>query len=469
MLSGLGHLVGGKIITDGDTFEVFDPATDTLAATCPAASLALIDQAMEAAAAAQPSWAVTELAERRRALTAIADVLERESEGLADLVALETGKPIADARFEVQAAAGGARYWAQAEIPVDVIYDDATQRVTLERVPVGVVAAIVPWNAPLALVVLKSSTALLVGDAVVVKPSPFTPLSALAFGSLVRDLLPPGVLNIIAGGDDVGAAMVRHPTTSLVSFTGSAQAGRAIMADAAAGLKRVGLELGGNDAAIVLGDADPAEVASALFQAAFMWTGQVCAAIKRLYVHRSIFEPTVAALADLARQAQLGGPYEDGVTMGPVSTRPQFERVVGLVEDAVAAGAVVHAGGAPLHRPGLFFAPTVLTGVGAGVRVVDEEQFGPVLPVMAFDDVEWAIAQANDTSFGLGASVWSSDVAMATTIARRLEAGSTWVNRHAVAGADLPFGGIKQSGLGRENGAIGLDHFCELRTVSVAL
>jgi acyl-CoA reductase-like NAD-dependent aldehyde dehydrogenase len=301
----------------------------------------------------------------------------------------------------------------------------------------------------------------------VVKPSPFTPLSALVVGEVVREIVPAGVVNVVAGGDDVGEAMVAHPLTNMISFTGSVTAGKAIMAAAAPGLKRVGLELGGNDAAIVLEDADPRAVAADLYAAAFTWTGQICAAVKRLYVHESLFDEVVEELSTLASQARIGASHDEGVTMGPITTGPQFERVCGLVEDAIARGARVHAGGAPLPRPGYFYPPTILTGVGPGVRVVDEEQFGPVLPVMPFSEVDAAIEEANATSYGLGGSVWSSDVERATALASRLEAGTTWINRHAVAGADLPFGGVKQSGLGRENGRPGLDHFCELRTVSV--
>ncbi len=467
IVDGIGHLVDGRIIADGQTFSVDDPSTGRELSQCPGATAELVNEALKAAESAQPSWAGRPIGERRAVLREMADALERESDQVAAVISAESGKHISQSRLELMGALVGLRYWADFEIPVDVVRDDETERVTLERVPVGVVAAIVPWNSPIVLLAHKVAPALLPGSTIVVKPSPFTPLSALVVARIWKDIVPAGVVNIVAGGDDVGKTMVSHKATRMISFTGSIGAGMAIMESAAKDLKRVALELGGNDAAIVLDDVDPRQIVQRLYGHAFMWTGQICAAIKRLYVPREQFDSTVAALAELAESEAVGSPYDDGVTMGPLTTEQQFDRVKELVDDAVASGAEVRAGGKPVDRDGWFYRPTILTNVGPGVRVVDEEQFGPVLPVMAYDDLDEAIRQANDTDFGLGASVWSNDVDRAKAVARRLDAGSTWINRHAVPGADLPFGGVKHSGVGRENGLPGLDHYCELRTVSV--
>jgi acyl-CoA reductase-like NAD-dependent aldehyde dehydrogenase len=467
LVKGVGHLVGGQIIAEGRSFPVDDPSTGAELARCPEASVELVDEALRAAADAQRQWADRPIEERRAVLRQMADALEREADQVAAVISAETGKHISQSTLELQGALIGLRYWAEFEIPVDVVRDDATERVTLERVPVGVVAAIVPWNSPIVLLAHKVAPALLPGNTVVVKPSPFTPLSALVVARIWKDIVPAGVVNIVAGGDEVGKTMVSHKATRMISFTGSIGAGMAIMESAARDLKRVALELGGNDAAIVLDDVDPRQIASRLYGHAFMWTGQICAAIKRLYIPAERFEETVALLSELAEAEGVGSPYEEGVTMGPLTTEQQFNHVKELVDDAVSSGAEVRAGGRALDRDGWFYSPTILTNVGPGVRVVDEEQFGPVLPVMAYDDLDEAIRQANDTDFGLGASVWSNDVDRAKDVARRLDAGSTWINRHAVPGADLPFGGVKHSGVGRENGLPGLDHYCELRTISV--
>lgn len=467
IIAGIGHLVDGRIVDDGPSFRVDDPSTGRELAQSPGATVELVDEAMQAAAAAQPRWAGRPIDERRGVLRAMADALERQADQVAAVISAESGKHISQTGLELLGSVAGLRYWADFDVPVDVVRDDDVERVTLERVPVGVVAAIVPWNAPVVLIANKVAPALLAGNTIVLKPSPFTPLSALVVARIWKDIVPPGVLNIVAGGDDVGKTMVSHEATRMISFTGSVRAGMAIMESAARDLKRVALELGGNDAAIVLDDVDVKQIAPRLYGPAFMWTGQICAAIKRLYVPREKLEETVIALTELAEAEGVGGPYEEGVTMGPLTTEQQFNFVKEIVDDAVANGAEVRTGGRPLDREGWFYSPTILTGVGPGVRIVDEEQFGPVLPVIAYDHLEEAIEQANATDLGLGSSVWSNDVERAKQVAGRLDAGSTWINRHGVPGADLPFGGVKHSGVGRENGLPGLDHYCELKTVSI--
>jgi acyl-CoA reductase-like NAD-dependent aldehyde dehydrogenase len=331
-----------------------------------------------------------------------------------------------------------------------------------------VVAAITPWNFPVATLVMKLGPALLTGNTVVAKPSPFTPLSSLALGAALRGAVPAGVLNVLGGSDEVGAWLTAHPAVRKISFTGSVPTGKKIMRAAADDLKRVTLELGGNDPAIVLPDVDPAKVAPRLFWGAFANSGQVCVAIKRLYVHEDVYRSVLSALTDLAKQVKLGSGLEPDTQLGPINNAPQFARVQELVEDARRQGGTVVAGGAPLAQPGYFYPPTIVTDVGEGVRLVDEEQFGTALPVIPYRDLDDALAQANRTHYGLGGSVWTGDASRGEAIAERLECGTAWVNQHMSLNAKTPFGGMKWSGLGRENGKWGLEEFCELQVVNTA-
>jgi acyl-CoA reductase-like NAD-dependent aldehyde dehydrogenase len=466
-LAGIGHLVDGDIVVGEATFEVVAPWSGRPLAACPDADLGLLDRAMAAARRAQPAWAA-DVEGRRRALGALAEVLESNAEDLGRVNSAETGKPAAIGIGEIRGAAAHARWYAEQVLPVDTLVDNEHELVQVVREPVGVVAAIVPWNGPILMLVNKIAASILAGDTVVAKPSPFTPLTSLLVGALLADLVPAGTVNILAGGDGLGRAMSRHAETNLVAFTGSVEAGRSIMAAGAPTLKRMLLELGGNDAAIVLPDADLSDVIPKLYRGAFALGGQICAAIKRLYVHESVFQQVVEGMAELARQARPGAPWDEGVTVGPVTTRPQFDRVRGLIEDALADGGTAVTGGAPLDRDGWFIPPTIITGLGRGSRLVDEEQFGPALPIMPFSDVDDVIEEANATEFGLGGSIWTSDVQRGLELARRLQSGGAWVNRHPLVGAAVPFGGAKQSGVGREGGTLGLDAFCELKTISVA-
>lgn len=460
-LRQLGHLIDGRIVRGDRTFPVDSPKTGQVVAECPDATLELIDAAMAAATRAQPGWhALGEEARRavlRRMLAALA---ERMDEVIA-LCELEKGS--AQAGHEVRFAPMFLEHVVNAPLPVDVIEDNDDRTVRVVRRPVGVVVAISPWNAPILIACEKLFTALAVGNTMVAKPSPFTPLATLKLGEIWQDIVPPGVLNILAGGDEAGAAMVAHSAARMISFTGSVAAGRQIAAAAGRQLKNVVLELGGNDAAIVLPDVDVAAVAPSLFGYAFLGGGQVCAAIKRLYVHESIFDEVVGALADLANQS-VAAPDEEGGTLIPMTTKPQYERVRMLVEDAVAHGATVVAGGPPSRSEGYFLPATILTNVAPGMRVVDEEQFGPVLPVLSFRDVNDAIAQANSTEYGLSGSVWTSDIETGEAIAARLECGTTWVNSHSEIAPHIPMGGMKQSGIGRAGGVPGIDAYAELQT-----
>jgi len=328
-----------------------------------------------------------------------------------------------------------------------------------------VVAAITPWNFPLTLAFWKIAPALLAGNTLVLKPSPFTPLTTLKVAELLREVVPAGVLNVVSGGDELGAWMTGHPVPRKVSFTGSIETGKKVAISAAPDLKRVTLELGGNDPAIVLDDADPAVVAKAIFAGAFNNNGQVCSAIKRVYVPESLYDQVVDGLSAQATSIKVGDGTEPDSKLGPINNAPQYERVKELVADAISHGATAATGGHAMEGPGYFFEPTILTDVTDGTRIVDEEQFGPALPVIAYRDIDDVVERANATHFGLSGSVWGTDTDRASEVAGRLECGTAWVNTHLALAPQQPFGGFKWSGVGVENGPWGLAEFSEIQVM----
>jgi acyl-CoA reductase-like NAD-dependent aldehyde dehydrogenase len=456
--------IGGAAVAGRESFEVSNPATNAVQARAPACGRDELEAAMAAAREAFPAWRADEAA-RREALSAAAKVLQEAAAELGAEITAEQGKPLREARYEALAGENWLRYHASLALPRQVIQDDERAVVEVVPRPLGVVAAITPWNFPVSSACMKIAPALAAGNTVVLKPSPFTPLATLRLGELLRPVFPPGVLNVVSGGDALGAQMTEHPAVRKITFTGSVATGKRVAAAAAPDLKRITLELGGNDPAIVLEDAVIDSVVDGIFWSSFANAGQICSAIKRVYVPVSLHGALVDALAARARSLRVGNGAEKGSQLGPITTRPQFERVCELVEDALAGGARAAAGGAPLEGPGNFFAPTVLTDVEDGARIVDEEQFGPVLPVVAYRDLEDAVARANGTHFGLDASVWSADPDRAAEVASRLECGTAWINTHLVQGPAQPFGGRKWSGIGVENGPWGLAGFYQLQTL----
>ena len=330
------------------------------------------------------------------------------------------------------------------------------------------VCAITPWNYPVANAFLKIAPALVAGNTVLLKPSPFTPLTTLRIGELVRDILPPGVLNVLSGQDELGPWMTCHPDVDQVSFTGSTATGRRVMASAAPTLKRLTLELGGNDAAIILPGIDVETVAGKVFQAAFHNSGQVCFAAKRIYVHEYVYAPFATALVELAKRAKVGNGAEQGTDFGPVQNRPQYDRVNDLIADARANGYRFLLGG-ETETPGKgYFVPlTIIDNPPEHSRIVQEEQFGPVLPLIRFSDIDAVVARANDSELGLGGSVWGPS-AQAEAVAHRLDTGMIWVNEFGSMAPSQPFGGRKQSGFGVENGVAGLLEFTNPHTIVVS-
>jgi acyl-CoA reductase-like NAD-dependent aldehyde dehydrogenase len=460
----LSMTIAGKSEASKETFPVLNPANGQLIADVPECTPELLDAAVTSANEAREPW-LADPAARSSALLDIAARVEGNLEELAALITEEQGKPLHEAKDELGGAVGELRYYAGLNVPVDTVADTDDLFVQVLRRPVGAIAAITPWNFPLGTAMAKLAPALAAGCTVVLKPSPYTPLSSLRFGELVRDALPPGVLNVVSGNDSLGSLMTSHPLVRMISFTGSVATGKKIAVSAAADVKRVLLELGGNDPAIVLDDADVDAAADGVFANAFANCGQICVAIKRVYAPKALYGQLVDALADRARAARLGDGRDPGTDIGPLCNPAQRDRIQELVGDALHSGIRVATGGAVTDGPGYFYEPTVLAGLNGNERIVVEEQFGPALPIIEYSDLEEAIAEANDSHYGLGASVWTSDPERGRTLAPQVESGTVWVNTHQAGIPGQPFGGLKWSGIGVEGGPWGMLAYTELQAI----
>jgi acyl-CoA reductase-like NAD-dependent aldehyde dehydrogenase len=458
-------LIGGELVDAAARLEVINPATGQVFANCPAAGAAQLDAAVAAARGAFPGWAALSWDERAVYIARFAAALEASKEPLARLLTQEQGKPVSQSRDEITRAGSLSVGMTKIRIATETLLDNAERHIELRYRPLGVAGIITPWNAPVNLAAGPLASALYTGNCAIIKPSPFTPLTTLRIGEILREVFPAGVVNVLAGGDELGALLTAHPGIDKISFTGSVATGKQVMASCAGTLKRVTLELGGNDAAIVLPDVDVADVATKLFFAATVNSGQVCMAVKRIYAHEQIYEPLCAALAAEASRAKVGDGLDPATTLGPIQNRRQYERVCELKADAEQHGHAEH--GIRPAGDGYFIAPTVVTGLRDADRLVAEEQFGPVIPVLRFSNIDDVIARANNTRFGLAGSVWSRDLAQAAAIAARLEVGTAWVNQHRITAADVPFGGAKESGIGRTYSRLGLEAYLEPQVISV--
>jgi acyl-CoA reductase-like NAD-dependent aldehyde dehydrogenase len=438
---------------------IFDPANGEPVGEAPIHTIEDLEAAIESAAAVQPAWAALGHEARSAALMKAADTVERSAEELAQLLSREQGKPLngPNARFEVGACAAWLRATAATLLTRETVVDDGETHAELHYRPIGVVGAIGPWNWPMLITVWQIAPALRMGNAVVVKPSEFTPLSVLALIKVINEELPEGLLTVVSGGREVGARLAEHPAIGKIMFTGSTATGKAIIKSSAETVKRLTLELGGNDAGIVLPDADPKAIAEGLFWGAFINTGQTCAALKRLYVHDDIYDAVCSELTAVAAAMPMGVGLDENNVLGPLQNRQQFDIVTRLVEAAKASGARVLLGGNPdADQPGNFYPTTLVADIDNDNPLVAEEQFGPALPIIRYSTVDEAVAKANGLDVGLGASVWSSDPAAAREVASRIQAGTVWINSHGMVNPLIPFGGSKQSGYGLEFGVEGL-------------
>ena len=460
-------IIDGKAVAGATTMPVINPATEAVITQCPRADLAQLNAAVAAAKAAFPAWSQTDIAMRRQKLLLIADDIDANAAEIAALLTAEQGKPLAHAQGEVAGAVYMMRGLASLELPTKVLLEDAGGKFIEHRTPLGVVAAITPWNFPVALITTKAVPALLAGNTIVAKPAPTTPLCTLRVAEIYNKHLPAGVFNIIVDKNDLGSELTGHPDVAKVSFTGSSATGKKVMGNAAALLKRVTLELGGNDAAIVLDDVDPKTAAKQLFDGAMLNSGQVCLAIKRAYVPLSHYDAICSELALLADKAVVGDGAKPETEFGPIQNSTQYRRVKELIEDAKRDGKVI-AGGTDVPGPGYFIRPTIVRDIADSARLVREEQFGPVLPVLSYTNLDDAIRRANDSEFGLGGTVWSSNPKRALEVAMKINAGIVWVNAHMNITPMLSTGGAKQSGIGTELGDEGLQEFTQRHLVYAA-
>ncbi|MCE8018723.1 aldehyde dehydrogenase family protein [Halomonas sp. MCCC 1A11036] len=445
---------------------VINPAYGTAFASVPQADPEHLERAVGVAQDAFRRWRALSWEERQAHLEALADRMAQARDELADLLTLEQGKPRHSAAIgEVDYAIGWLRGIAGQRLNGRVLEESLHHHVEQSYAPLGVVGLIVPWNFPLCLAIWKLAPALMTGNTAILKPSPYTPLTALRLAELAEDILPPGVLTVLTGDDALGQWMVDHPGIAKISFTGSAATGRKVMTGAATHLKRVTLELGGNDPAIVLPDADLDACVPQLFWGAFGNSGQWCVGIKRLYVHDDIYSQLLDALVAYARSVPMGDGMDPVNQLGPLQNARQYAKVRDILDDCARQGLRFALGGerAAPDQAGYFVPVTLVDDPPDDSRVVVEEAFGPVLPVLRYRDFDDVVRRANDTEYGLGASIWGRDTAFAQTLAERLEAGTVWINEVYVHGVDFPFGGHKLSGLGVEHGAEGLAAYANLK------
>ena len=462
-------LINGEKVTTEQQLHVINPATEEVLAYVPVATKQHLNSAVEGARNALPSWSAKSLEERSELISNFAERILEKKEELAQLLTLEQGKPLNFARAELDMAVQWCREAAKYNLNSEVIEETDQYIVEKSYAPVGVVAAIVPWNFPIVLIMLKVPAALLAGNTVILKPSPYTPLTALMLGELAQQIFPPGVFNVLSGDDHLGPWITEHPNIDKVSFTGSSATGKKVMKSAAGNLKRVTLELGGNDAAIVLPDVNPKEVAPKLFWAGFMNSGQVCINAKRFYIHKDIYEDVLNELVTIAKTIKVGNGLDSDTLLGPVQNKAQYEKVKNLIADAQKEGVNFALGGEVEgeNEAGYFIPITIADNPPENARIVTEEPFGPVIPLLQYEDYDDVIERANNSVYGLGSSVWGKDIELAKTIAQRLQSGTTWINECAVLSPSVPFGGHKQSGLGFEGGLEGLKEYTLCKVIRI--
>ena len=467
-LTDFSLLIDGEARQAAEHLDVINPAYGQVFARCPAAGLAELDAAVAGARRAFESWRQMSYEHRAGLIRELAAALREHQDSLAELLTREQGKPLNQSVAEIDRGAAQSEGMVGIEIPVETLIDDEQRHIELHYRPLGVVGIITPWNAPVNLALGPLVSALYTGNTIVLKPSPYTPLTTLKLGELLGEIFPAGVVNVLAGGDELGQWMTEHADIDKISFTGSVATGKKVLASAAGTLKRVTLELGGNDPAIILDDVDPKAIAKRVFFASFVNSGQVCMAIKRIYAHESVYDELCEALVEQASAAVVGDGLDPATQLGPIQNQMQFDKVVDVLEETRQSGARILCGGEVPDEPGYFLPPTLVTDIAEDSRLVRDEQFGPIVPILKFSDLDDALRRANDTRYGLSGSVWTSDPDKGAEIAAQLEVGTAWVNQHRATSAFVPFGGAKESGYGRQYSILGLKGYMEPEVVSVA-
>ncbi|KAK2624582.1 hypothetical protein QTJ16_005775 [Diplocarpon rosae] len=441
-----------------------NPATEENNPPVPLSTPQDVELAMQAAERAFKPWAAVPYSQRQQALLAFADALEAEKEPFARLLTQEQGKPMMFASDEIDTAVSWLRTCAALSLPEERI-EEPTRTIVVRYTPIGVAVGLVPWNFPILLATGKIASAVVTGNPIIIKPSPFTPAGGLKLVELAQRFFPPGVVQALSGDDNLGIWLTEHAVPKKISFTGSTATGKKVMQSASRTLKRVTLELGGKDPAIICEDVDIEDVAAKIATLAFLNSGQICVAVKRIYVHSKIIDAFRTALITHTKALKLGAGTDDGVFLGPVQNKMQYERVRSFFHDIESQKQRIAVGGSPPSGKGYFITPTIIDRPEEGSKIVVEEPFGPIVPLLSFSTDEEAITRANNTDYGLGASVWSADVARANHIAQRIESGIVWVNTHMEMDPRVPFGGHKHSGIGTEMGANGLKSYCNSQTL----
>ena len=468
MTKTYSNLIDGELVTTAGTMDVINPATEEVVGQVPSAGQDELDRAVAAARRAFQSWKKTTPEERQKVVQAIAATIKENADELFRLLTSEQGKPHNQAQQEIYGAAGLAAAQSTLRLEDVINQDDDTRLSRTRRVPVGVVGGIVPWNFPIMMAIQKIVPALVAGCTIVLKPSPFTPLTTLRIAELIKDVVPAGTVNIITGPDELGPMITSHPGIDKITFTGSTATGKKIMEGASKDLKRITLELGGNDASIVLADADVEKVAEQLFWSSFSNAGQVCIAAKRIYIHEDIYDDLSKAIAAYAKTVKVGDGAQQGTGVGPIQNKKQFERVCELIQDAKDQGYQFLTGGdVDPSGTGYYVPITILDNPPEDARIVAEEQFGPVMPLMKFATVDEAIERANASEYGLAGAVWTADAEQGVAVAERMETGTVWVNEFMHLSPFAPFGGHKQSGIGAEYGIDGLKEFTYPQVITI--
>ncbi|KAK4188928.1 putative potassium-activated aldehyde dehydrogenase [Podospora australis] len=466
--SSFFNVINNKLTTTKETRQAVNPSTEELLEPVPVSTQEDVDKAVAAAKDAFPAWRDLPWEERAGYILRYADAVEVNLAGLQDLLMKEAGKPVSNAAGEIAFALSHLRETAKLKLEEEVIEDNDERRASVRYVPLGVGVGIIPWNYPVLLGFGKLDAAVLSGNTFIWKPSPYSPYTALKLGEIAASVFPPGVVQVLSGDESLGPLLTAHPDIAKISFTGSTATGKKVMKACADTLKRLTLELGGNDAAIVCEDVDVSKVVQKIGPMAFLHSGQICMDIKRLYVHEKIYPEFLKALVEVVKSLKVGGAGDTEAFLGPVQNSMQFGKVCDLYSEIPKQGWEVALGGVPESRgKGFFLPPTIIDNPPDDSRIVVEEPFGPIIPVLKWSDEEEVIRRANNTNMGLGASVWSNDIERAQKISRKLEAGSIWVNSHFELAPYVPFGGHKWSGVGMDWGIVGMKGWCNTQATWV--